>query len=278
MHFEFGTLAKDIAMLKELTDAKMIVSFRGYDMYYAGLEDKNYYTDVWQHADGIHFLGNDLKQHGIARGYRSKQMEVIIPPAIDIDFFKPVSPKRNNDVFNIISVGRLTWRKGYDQALKAMKYLKEQDKVFHYTIVGAGEHLTAIQFMIKDFELESYVTLAGNLNKEAVRNMLNTADLFLQASVSEGFCNAVLEAQSMALPVVCTDAGGLVENVANGVTGYIVPRWDIKEMADKIGWCINNKFLLSKLGEQGRQRVLQHFNVQDQINKFVAFYNKVYAG
>ena len=42
------------------------------------------------------------------------------------------------------------------------------------------------------------------------------------AAVSEGFCNAVLEAQAMKLPVVCTDADGLPENVQDGTTGLVV--------------------------------------------------------
>ncbi|RYE26057.1 MAG: colanic acid biosynthesis glycosyltransferase WcaL [Sphingobacteriales bacterium] len=277
IHFEFGILARETVMLKKLTDAKMIASFRGYDMYYTGLDDKDYYKNVWQHADGFHFLGNDLKQHAMKRGYTTNKIEAIIPPAIDTDFFTPTKAEKADDVFNIVSVGRLTWRKGYDNALQAMRHLKDQGIPFHYTIVGDGEHLRAMQFMIQDLRLEKNITLAGSLNRDAIKILLNNSHLFLQASVSEGFCNAVIEAQAMGLPVVATDAGGLPENVVDGVTGFIVSRWDAKAMADKIAWCYQNRNTLVQMGEQGKQRVKEHFRVEDQINKFVEFYNRVYA-
>ena len=277
IHFEFGTLAKDIDILKQLTNAKMIVSFRGYDMYYVGLDDKSYYKDVWKHTDGFHFLGNDLKQHAIKRGYTGNTIEAIIPPAVDVDFFqRQVVPTSSNEI-RIISVGRLTWRKGYDYAIQAMKLLKDRAIQFQYTIVGAGEHLQAIQFMIAEFGLEDNVQLKGSLNKEEVKVELSKSNIFLQASVSEGFCNAVIEAQAMALPIVCTNAGGLPENVEDNVTGFIVPKWDAKAIADKIEWYYNNKAALSVIGKNGAIRARENFKIDDQVKAFIDLYNKVHV-
>jgi colanic acid/amylovoran biosynthesis glycosyltransferase len=277
IHFEFGTLAKDIEILKQLTNEKMIVSFRGYDMYYVGLDDKSYYKDVWEHADGFHFLGNDLKQHAIKRGYAGNTIEAIIPPAVDVDFFQRHAASMSSKEIRIISVGRLTWRKGYDYAIQAMKLLKDRGISFQYTIVGAGEHLQAIQFMIAEFGLEDNVHLKGSLNKEEVKAELSKSDIFLQASVSEGFCNAVIEAQAMALPVVSTDAGGLPENVEDNVTGFIVPTCDAKAIANKIEWCYNNKSALSIIGKNGAIRARENFKIEDQVKAFVDLYYKVHV-
>lgn len=277
IHFEFGTLAKDIIMLKQLTNAKMVVSFRGYDMYYVGLDNKDYYKDVWNYADGLHFLGSHLKQTAVKRGYGNNKIEAIISPAVDVAFFHNSEKKISSNELRIISVGRLTWRKGYDYALQAMKLLKDRDIPFQYTIVGNGEHLQAIQFMITEFGLEDRVQLKGGLSSEEVRDALSKADIFLQASVSEGFCNAVIEAQSMGLPVICTNAGGLPENIADNITGFIVPGWDARAIADKIEWCYYNSTALHEIGRNGAKRAHAKFNIKDQVKSFIDLYNSVHA-
>ena len=277
IHFEFGTLAKDIIMLKQLTNAKMVVSFRGYDMYYVGLDDRDYYKDIWRYADGLHFLGNDLRQYAAKRGYLGNILEAIIPPAVDVDFFQSnEAPIATNEI-KIVSVGRLTWRKGYDYALQAMKLLKDRSIPFQYTIIGHGEHLQAIQFMIAEFGLEEHVHLEGSLDKAQIKSELSKSDIFLQASVSEGFCNAVIEAQAMGLPVVCTDAGGLPENVEENITGFIVPKWDAKAIADKIEWCHHNRTALTETGKHGTKRAREKFNIKDQVKSFIDLYKKVHV-
>ncbi|MBK7870836.1 MAG: glycosyltransferase family 4 protein [Saprospiraceae bacterium] len=50
------------------------------------------------------------------------------------------------------------------------------------------------------------------------------ADIYLQYSIQEGFCNAVLEAQAMGLLCIVSDAEGLPENILHGQTGWVVPK------------------------------------------------------
>ena len=101
--------------------------------------------------------------------------------------------------------------------------------------------------------------------------------MFLHAAVSEGFCNAVLEAQAMKLPVVCSDADGLPENVADGETGFVVPRRDPQALAQKLALLANNPALRQRMGEAGRRRVLKHFQIGEQIGRFSRFYEETLA-
>jgi colanic acid/amylovoran biosynthesis glycosyltransferase len=50
IHFEFGTVAVAHAYLKELLRCKVVVSFRGYDLNFIGLDDSEYYREVWEHG------------------------------------------------------------------------------------------------------------------------------------------------------------------------------------------------------------------------------------
>ncbi len=108
----------------------------------------------------------------------------------------------------------------------AVRKLVDRGVQCEYRIVGEGDFLGAVAFARHQLGLGDRVTFVGSGSRDLVRAEMQKADVLLHAAVSEGFCNAVLEAQAMKLPVVCTDADGLPENVENGVTGIVVARRD----------------------------------------------------
>lgn len=59
---------------------------------------------------------------------------------------------------------------------------------------------------------------------EDIAKHLVTSDIYIQYSVQEGFCNAVLEAQATGMLCVVSDAEGLAENVLHEITGWVVPK------------------------------------------------------
>lgn len=277
IHFEFGTLAVKGVSVSSFSDAKLSVSFRGYDLNYAGLDDKSYYSEVWNKCKGFHFLGNDLKKRAIERGYINKSIEALIPPAIDTIFFKPTNNKKSADKLKIVSVGRLVWKKGYEYAIRAASILKEKGVDFEYSIVGDGAHLQALQFIIKESSLENNVKLLGVLSAEATKDKLQQSHVFVHPAISEGFSNAVLEAQAMGLPVICTDADGLPENIEDTVTGFIVPKWDAEAIANKLIFLSANRNKIDEMGLKGIARVNKYFTIDKQIEAFVNFYSTIHS-
>lgn len=279
IHFEFGVLAaRNSEIIKSLTAAKISASFRGYDINYVGLSNPDYYKELWHTADAFHFLGKDLKNRAVKRGYKNDKLDVLIPPAINTDFFKPGADriKKKNDKLIIVSAGRLVWKKGIEYGVRAVALLKERNIPIEYRIIGDGEYLQAIQFTIFELGLENEIKLLGKQNAETIKTELENADVFLHPAISEGFCNAVLEAQAMGLPVVCSDADGLSENVVNNITGYVVPKWDVTAMADKLEWCWLNREASLQMGKNGIERVNKYFKLEDQIRAFEQFYQKLY--
>jgi colanic acid/amylovoran biosynthesis glycosyltransferase len=101
------------------------------------------------------------------------------------------------------------------------------------------------------------------------------ADVFLHPSISEGFGVVVLEAQSMALPVVCTDADGLKENVVDGVTGFVVLRRNPQALAEKLKTLMRDSALRLQMGYAGRNRVVTSFRVEDQISAWEQFFQSI---
>jgi colanic acid/amylovoran biosynthesis glycosyltransferase len=281
IHFEFGALAIGRMHLPELLDCKLTVSFRGYDLNFVGLDKPGYYQEVWEKSEALHLLGEDLWKRAQKRGCGPGKPHALIPPAINLELFNP-EVKAHTEVtgtgarpLRILSVGRLDWRKGYEFALQAVQLLVTQGIHCEYEIIGGGDYLVNVAFACHQMGLDGLVKFAGPLPQSTVKEKMLWADVFLHAAVSEGFCNAVIEAQAMRLPVVCSDAGGLAENVADGQTGFVVPRRDPKAMAGKLKLLAGDFALRQQLGQAGRQRVSNLFQLADQITAFEKFYTQV---
>lgn len=277
LHFEFGTLAANRMHLRDWLITRVVVSFRGYDLNYVGLDQPGYYNDIWAKAAGIHCLGEDLWLRAQHRGCPPDKMHALISPAIDVDFFRRQRRPDPEYPLQIVSVGRLTWKKGYDYALKAIRILVEEGYSLEYVIIGSGNLIEALGFYRHLWGLENHVKVLGALPQSEILAHLEWATVFLHASVSEGFSNAVMEAQAYELPVVTTDADGLSENIEDGVTGFVVPRRDPEALAEKLMLLADNPRLGEHMGKAGRLRVIKHFTLDRQIEEFVDFYSRILA-
>ena len=281
VHFEFGSLAVAKAQLGRLLNCKIVVSFRGFDLNYAGLDSPGYYDGVWKHADAVHCLGEDLWKRAIDRGCPPRKEHALIPPSIDSGLFAPSQARDLDKIgsterpLRLLSVGRLEWKKGYEYALAAVRELLDQGLTVEYRIIGSGGFLEAIMFCRSQLRLGDSVRMLGSLGQAEIRQHMQWADVFLHAAVSEGFCNAVVEAQSMELPVVTSDADGLRENVEDGVTGFVVARRDWRALAERVRKLADDGQLRAEMGRAGRRRVCANFRLPQQIKAFDGLYRRV---
>ena len=124
-------------------------------------------------------------------------------------------------------------------------------------------------------KLVNEVEFKGILEGEELIAEYKKADIYIQPSVQEGFCNAALEAQAAGCLCVVSDAEGLSENVLNDITGWVVPRRDVKALSEKIEYVINlpdekKQNIIAK----AEQRVKKEFNLEKQVKEFIEFYEK----
>lgn len=287
IHFEFGSQAVGRTDLGDLLDCRLSVSFRGYDLNYVGLDNPSHYADLWHDTDAVHVLGLDLWRRAVARGCPPEKPHAIIPPAIDVEMFRPEdeSAEKNSEAIGsperplrVLSVGRLEWKKGYEYGLAAIRHLAESGLTIEYRIVGGGAYFEPLVFARHQMGLESVVEFLGPQPHAAVVEQMCWADVFLHPAVSEGFCNAVIEAQAMRLPVVASDADGLPENVDDGHSGFIVPRRDPAAMAEKLALLAGDSDLRRRMGAVGRERVERCFTLPQQIAEFDRFFGEVVTG
>lgn len=278
VHFEFGALAVGEMDEAIATGAASVVSFRGYDINFTQLQEPGYYDEIWEHADLLHCCSEALWERCQERGCPPDKPHRIIPGGVDLDFFDPgkrptpeIAGVRERPL-RILSVGRLVWTKGHDLAIQALRMLIDQGIEATLTIVGGGAMADELRFAAWDLGVFDRVHLTGSLPRRRVRAAMKKADVFLAASYSEGFGISVLEAQAMQLPVVCTDADGLKENVVDGETGFVVPRREAAPLADRLALLARVPKLRAAMAHAGRERVTQHFRIDQDIDAFEWLY------
>ena len=276
IHFGFATMGIGREGLGKALKAEVSTSIRGYDIGIYPIQHPNCYNTLWENLDKLHTISDDLLRLAINDGLKESTTVKKIPPAINTKKF----PVKNSASFfdkkeiKIVTVGRLAWKKGYEYALQAIRLLKDANIEIKYTIIGQGDGFERINFARHQLGLTNEVELLGKVNHELVPEILLDHDIYLQPSIQEGFCNAVLEAQAMGLLCVVTDAEGLPENVIHNKTGWVVPKRNPEAIANRIKAISNlSSEDLIMISNTAQKRVRQEFNLEIQQQRFASFFN-----
>jgi colanic acid/amylovoran biosynthesis glycosyltransferase len=282
VHFEFAHFARGRAERVQAMGVRTIASLRGNDVNHTGLEAAGYFDEVWACTDALHVLTEDVFRRAVRRGCPPDKAHAVVTPAVDVRFFDPGAREYERRVgtaarpLRILTVGRLHWMKGLPYGIRAIRHLADRGIVCEVRIAGRedyGEARIEIVYAIHDLGLQDTVTLLDAQPQPVVRDLMLWADVLLQPSVSEGFCNAGLEAQAMALPVVTTTS--LRENVVDGETGFVVEPRDAEALADRLQTVCGDAALRRSLGGAGRRRACSAFRLDTQIERFDRFYRQV---
>ncbi|HET9659102.1 MAG TPA: glycosyltransferase family 4 protein, partial [Thermomicrobiales bacterium] len=236
--------------------------------------------DVWKFADVIHCRSEGIWQRCLQRGCPADKPHTVIVGGIDVDYFDPGGRAHGmiagtaDRPFRMLSVGRLVWKKGHEYSVEALAKLVEQGIEAELNIIGSGVQDRAIRFAAFDLGVLERVNLLGSKPRNEVRSEMRKADVFVMPSLSEGFGISALEAQAMKLPVVCSDAEGLPENVQDMVTGFVVPRRNSALLAERLAMLAGDPEMRQLMGEAGRERVSHLFRVDQEIDAFERLYSE----
>lgn len=132
--------------------------------------------------------------------------------------------KAENNVVKLVGVGKLLKNKGFDRLVKTVKRIKDEGYKLHLYILGDGPEYNTLQNYIKKNKLDLYVTLLGyQLNPY---KYLAKSDLFVCASLQEGFSTAATEALILGIPVFTVSVSGMKEMLGDNEFGVIVENND----------------------------------------------------
>jgi len=204
----------------------------------------------------------------------------VIPFGVDINFFKPLNTPKNEEVFQILSVGYLIERKGFEYLIKAVKEVLKEYSNVTLKIIGSGPLEDKLQYLITELKLVNQVKLIGNVSDNELLHLYNSSDLFILPSITdtqgntEGLGVVLLEAMACELPVIGSKVGGIPDIIINNETGLLVNEKDILELSMKIKYLIDNKELRQKLATNGLHRVNEKFSWNQVMNSYLNIYKK----
>jgi colanic acid/amylovoran biosynthesis glycosyltransferase len=197
----------------------------------------------------------------------------VVYGGIDTDVFKP-SPNNNSDrPAQILCVSRFEEVKGHTQLVEACRLLHERGVEFECHLVGDGDLRPKIEQQIAQDNLKDKVLLSGAGTRADVVEKLASASVFVLATAPtskgkrEGIPNVLKEAMACGVPVVGSFSGGIPELVDNERSGILVPARDSAALADALQRLIDDPALRQRMGQAGREKILQEFNLQTSVAK-----------
>ena len=277
IHFCFCSTVIRRENVAKAIGAKMSISLRGYDISIYPLKNRDCYSGVWNKLDKVHSISNSLLSTAVRLGLNLKIPTMIINPAIDVNHFslEKTNDKKFKNTLKFLTVSRLHWKKGLEYTLEALSILKINGYNFNYDIIGDGPELERLKFARNQLKLNENVNFIGYLEHKKIKDFYRKSDIYLQYSIQEGFCNSLLEAQSMELICIGSNAEGLNENILNSKTGYIVEKRNPFKLYQQIKYVLNQKDEdLDKMRKNAKLHVLRNFDIKNQSQYFVSFFQK----
>ncbi|MCG2459692.1 glycosyltransferase family 4 protein [Flavobacteriaceae bacterium F89] len=169
----------------------------------------------------------------------------------------------------IIFLSNMIKEKGVWVLLEACEILYMRNVDFECHFVGSWADIAEVELAscIKDKKLSNHITIHGQKIGEEKSSLLKESNIFTLPTLNDCFPLVLLEAMQYALPIVATNEGGIPEIVDNEVTGFLIPKQNSKELANKLEMLILDPEMCSEMGEQGKNRFDEKFTLdQFEIN------------
>jgi colanic acid/amylovoran biosynthesis glycosyltransferase len=201
----------------------------------------------------------------------------VVPCGVAIpDTSKPGPPIERE----VISVGRLVEKKGFDTLIRAMALVRERLPHARATIIGEGPERAGLARLIADLGLEQIVVLAGARSHRETLDSIRSAKVFCLASKrdrdgdSDAIPVAIREAMACAVPVISTRVAGIPETVDEEV-GWLVDPQSPAELADAITAALSDDEDRVRRGSAARSRVARRWTIHAQASGIRRVFNQL---
>jgi len=221
---------------------------------------------AYRHADRViansAFTRGELLRLGVP-----DDRVTIIHPGVDTERFRPGLPTEDLKARIgllpherlILSVGRLSRRKGFDQVIRSLPTLLSRGLAVRYAVIGIGEDAAYLRDLAADLGVADRVHLLGHVPMDDLPRWYNACDLFAMPNRdldgdTEGFGMVFIEAGACGKPVLAGQAGGTGSAVIDGVTGARVAGEDLQVVSDALLALLTGAEGSSAMGAAARQR------------------------
>lgn len=159
--------------------------------------------------------------------------------------------KCNN--YNIVSVGRLSKEKGYDDLIKVFDLVHKKNKKIKLIIVGDGDEKENLENLVCQYKLNKYIKFTGFLTQDKLKDVYINSSLYVMTSLEESFGLVLLEAMSYGIPCIAFDSALGAKEIIDDKSGILIKNRNLEEMADTICNYFDGKY---------------KFNISDKIQNY----------
>ncbi|GMN47199.1 hypothetical protein TIFTF001_016379 [Ficus carica] len=156
-------------------------------------------------------VSHTSKENTVLRSGLPPEKVFVIPNAVDTAMFKPAAERPSDNEIVIVVISRLVYRKGADLLVEVIPEVCRFFPQVRFIIGGDGPKRVRLEEMREKHSLQDRVEMLGAVPHAQVRSVLISGHIFLNSSLTEAFCIAILEAASCGLLTVSTRVGGVPE-------------------------------------------------------------------
>ena len=187
----------------------------------------------------------------------------------------------------ILSAGRFTEKKGFDDLIRSLSVLKAKGIPFRCVLAGGGKLEDELKGLIDRLDLGDEVELPGFLDEGDLGRLYGEAALFalpsrrLRDGNRDGVPNVILEAMASGLPVVSTRVGGIPEAVLDGESGILSGPEAADEFVEGMERLLTDGKLRRRMGKRGRSIVRERFDLGKNVDSLCRVFlerSKGYGG
>ena len=174
------------------------------------------------------------------------------------------------DKLIVLMVSRAIWHKGIREFYEAASLLLE-NKSIQFILVGDVDEGNPSSVDRRYLEAGNVLWLG---HRDDIALLTAMSDIYVLPSYREGVPRTLLEAASMAKPIVTTDTVGCREVVVDGENGYLVPVRDANRLSQKIEYLATHPDKRKIMGENGRIRAIREFDIKRVVEQYMKLYDR----
>ena len=169
-------------------------------------------------------------------------------------------------------IARLFKLKGHDDLFAAAAEVVAKCPRVKFLLVGDGPWRQRFESQASSLGLKKQFIFTGLVSPERVPAMLGIMDVLVHLSLREGLPRALPQALAAARPVIAYDCDGAREVCLDYETGFLLPPRDLAGLKQRVLQLANDSSLRARLGERGRQLVLDRFPAERMVNELYQLY------
>lgn len=282
VHSNNSPSVTDILIASKILRIKCISHIRG------NWEPRTFQRYLVRYYDRVIFVSKTLLEN-LKRNELDTDNYLVIHDGIDIDAVKETKFLDKNKIIKDLRlvncrgpvvgvIGNIKEWKGQHVAIEAIKHIRSKYPDIKCLIVGDTSKLVKdiayyryLKKMVDDNNLSSNIKFTGFRND--IPDIISILDILLHTSTEpEPFGLVLLEGMIYSKPVIATAHGGPLEIIEDGISGCLVEPNNPMELAGKIDYLLSNKEVSRVIIESARKRVIEHFNIEKNVNKITNIY------